>query len=262
VQPSRSCTLEKIRIARIKGGLRDQRGQYLIPRRSETRGIVSIGFLAVALIAGGSPATYHFGLLSNEAHTTHLEAAEAVPPLPILTPAAAIQAEPIVTPVAAYQVQPIVTAVSPVFRGVVTHYGVSYNGSPMGCDGTLYTSENPTIIAVGPALDYDWPCGTQLRICGPVDCMVGMRQDSCPGCTAYVLDLSEAGINLVCGDQAEVCRVGIEEVTIEYPPPPPPPPPIEVIQLAPRPGEAPILRDLGIAETPDPAPAAGLDPVP
>jgi hypothetical protein len=189
-------------------------------------------------------------LLSNVAHTAHLEAAEPVAPLPTLTPVAAIQAEPIVTPV------------SPVFEGVVTHYGVSYNGFPLGCTGLPYSSENETIIAVGPMHEGAWPCGTQLRICGTAGCIVGVRQDSCPGCGPYVLDLSEAGINLVCGDQASVCRIGVEKVLIEYPPPPPPPPLIEVIP-APPPVETPsILRDLGLPEVPVPVPAAGLEPVP
>jgi hypothetical protein len=233
----------------IKGGLRDQRGQYLIPKRSETRGLVGIGFLAVALIAGGGPPTYHFGALSDVTHTAHLEAAEATAPLPTLTPVPAIQVEPIVTPV------------SPVFEGVVTHYGVSYNGSPMGCTGLPYSSENETIIAVGPMNSGQWPCGTQLRVCGTVGCFVGVRQDSCPGCTAYVLDLSEAGITLACGDQAHVCRVGIERVLIEYPPPEQPPA-IEVIQQNDPPSEQKILADLGLSEVPVPVTPAGTEPVP
>jgi hypothetical protein len=202
-------------------------------------------------------------MLADVSHTTHLEAAEAVAPLPTLAPAAAIQVEPIVAPVAAFNVEPIVTAVSPVFRGFVTHYGVSYNGSPMGCYGYPYTSENTTIIAVGPVQDDVWPCGTQLRVCGPAGCIVGMRQDSCPGCTSYGLDLSESGINLVCGDQAHVCRVGIEQVLIEYPPPAPPPPPIEVIEPAPQPEPTPmLLYDPGLVQVAEPVLAAGLDPVP
>lgn len=228
----------------------DQRGQYLIPKRSETRGLVGIGFLAIALIAGGGPQTYQFGVLSNVSHTAHLEAAEATAPLPDLTPIAAIQLEPIVTPV------------SPVFEGFVTHYGVSYNGSPMGCTGLPYSSDNETIIAVGPMNSGEWPCGTQLRVCGVAGCFVGVRQDSCPGCTAYVLDLSEAGIALACGDQAHVCRVGIEEVLVEYPPPEQPPP-IEVIQLNEPPPPTQLILVLP-APLPEPVASApaGLDPVP
>jgi len=105
--------------------------------------------------------------------------------------------------------------VSPVLPGIVTHYGVSYNGSRMGCAGEPYSSEDDTIIAVGP-MDYaDWPCGTNLRVCGPAGCVVGFRQDSCPGCGENHLDLSEAAINAVCGDQADLCRVGIEEVVYQ-----------------------------------------------
>jgi hypothetical protein len=38
------------------------------------------------------------------------------------------------------------------------------------------------------------------------------RQDACPGCGANVLDLSEAGNELVCGIPPHTCRVTIEEV--------------------------------------------------
>jgi hypothetical protein len=39
-----------------------------------------------------------------------------------------------------------------------------------------------------------------------------VRQDACPGCSAYVLDLSEAGNELACGIPPHTCRVTIEEV--------------------------------------------------
>ncbi len=148
--------------------------------------------------------------MTDVAHTSHLELADATPALAPLVASA--------PPAPVLEVPAVVTPISPVFQGLVTHYGVSYNGNPMGCSGELYSSENETIIAVGPADYGEWPCGTNLRVCGPTGCVVGFRQDSCPGCGENHLDLSEAGINTVCGDQAHVCRVGIEEVIFEISP--------------------------------------------
>jgi hypothetical protein len=48
-----------------------------------------------------------------------------------------------------------------------------------------------------------------LKVCGEAGCILGERRDGCPGCTGDVIDLSEAGINIVCGDQASVCDVRI-----------------------------------------------------
>jgi hypothetical protein len=132
----------------------------------------------------------------------------------------------------------------------------------MGCVGDPYTSEDVTIIAVGAMHNSEWPCGTPLRVCGVAGCIVGFRQDSCPGCGSYHVDLSEAGINEACGDQAHVCRVGIEEVLFEIPPPEMPPP-IEVL-LPVDPVISPIVHiDLGPPAVPSPISVeAGLEPVP
>jgi hypothetical protein len=202
------------------------------------------------LIVGGGPQSFEFGPISDTIETTHLEAAETTPALPTLTPVAAIQAEPVITPV------------SPVYEGLATHYGVSYNGSRMGCVGDPYSSENETIVAVGYMHNSEWPCGTPLRVCGVAGCIVGFRQDTCPGCGSYHIDLSEAGINKACGDQAHVCRVGIEQVLFEMPPPEMPPP-IEVllpvdpviesiipINLEAPAAPNPILIDLGLEPVP------------
>ncbi len=91
--------------------------------------------------------------------------------------------------------------------GYATHYGESYNGSPLGCGFGPYSSANPTIVAVGPARAGSMPCGTSIQVCGPAGCIVAMRQDSCPGCSAYVLDLSEAGNAAVCGAPAHTCDI-------------------------------------------------------
>ncbi len=108
---------------------------------------------------------------------------------------------------------PQVVSASPPSNGIVTHYGVTYDGQTMGCTGQTYASTNATIIAVSPVDEGSWPCGTSLRVCGPAGCIVGIRQDSCPGCGHDHLDLSEAGIDQVCGDQAGVCEVTIEKVS-------------------------------------------------
>ena len=97
--------------------------------------------------------------------------------------------------------------------GWVTHYGESYQGQSLGCGTGVYRSDDPTIIAVGPARYGEWPCGTHLRICGPAGCIEATRQDACPGCSANVWDLAEAGFGAVCGPEASgSCEVTIERV--------------------------------------------------
>ena len=98
-----------------------------------------------------------------------------------------------------------------VIDGWATTYGSAYEGKTTGC-GTVYHDDDPSIIAVGPAFYARWPCGTRLRVCGPVGCLTGTRVDSCPGCLgrgAWV-DLSAAGLSAVCGPGS--CAVTVEEV--------------------------------------------------
>jgi hypothetical protein len=98
--------------------------------------------------------------------------------------------------------------------GVVTRYGRSYAGQSLGCGTGVYDPEEPAIIAVGPSRNSDWPCGAVLRVCGPGGCIVGVRHDSCPGCGPYVIDLSEAGIEIVCGYAgASSCPVRIQRIS-------------------------------------------------
>jgi hypothetical protein len=92
----------------------------------------------------------------------------------------------------------------------VTHYGESFNGQTLGCDTGLYSSDDASIVAVGPSHDAEWPCGTVLRICGPGGCLVAQRADGCPGCGAYHVDLSEKGLLLVCGPGSGVCQARVE----------------------------------------------------
>lgn len=95
-------------------------------------------------------------------------------------------------------------------QGTATHYGESYQGSPMGCGGR-YSSFDPSIVAVGPSRYREWPCGTELIVEGPAGSIVVTRQDSCPGCSPNMLDLSEAGNATVCGAPAHTCPVTIRE---------------------------------------------------
>ena len=96
-------------------------------------------------------------------------------------------------------------------QGRVTHYGESYNGQELGCGTGVYRSDDVGIVAVSPVQYSAWPCGTMLRVCGGDGCIDGSRQDACPGCERYQLDLSEAGITIVCGSE----EVGTCPVTIE-----------------------------------------------
>lgn len=94
-------------------------------------------------------------------------------------------------------------------EGYATHYGESYNGQRMGCErNSIYNSNDPTILAVGPTRYAEWPCGARLEVTGPTGItIIVTRQDSCPGCAHNVLDLSEAANELVCGSPPHTCRV-------------------------------------------------------
>ena len=92
--------------------------------------------------------------------------------------------------------------------GVATRYGESYNNQPLGCGGGVYSSDDPSIIAVGPTDYATWPCGTPLTVCGVLACINGIRQDSCPGCGPGHVDLSEAGLWRVCESRGR-CEVTI-----------------------------------------------------
>ncbi|MPZ49468.1 MAG: hypothetical protein GEU75_09260 [Dehalococcoidia bacterium] len=94
--------------------------------------------------------------------------------------------------------------------GIVTHYGAQYNGQPLGCGKGTYASADTSIIAVGPARNREWPCGTLISVCGPTGCILTVRQDSCPGCGPYHADLSEAGIARVCGEGVGLCKVELQ----------------------------------------------------
>jgi hypothetical protein len=173
---------------------------------------VSIGFLVVALIAGGITQSNR---LADLIPATPAEATVPAPPprsnldsvaLKVLDSAAQISEN-------ARLSTDGLTPFAFVEDVAITHYGESFNGNMMGCGGAHYSSDNGGIVAVGAERSQQWPCGTVLRVCGPGGCMIGVRQDSCPGCDAYHLDLSEEGLSLVCGPGSGVCRASVEAYT-------------------------------------------------
>ena len=97
--------------------------------------------------------------------------------------------------------------------GTITRYADSLAGSTLGCNGYgVYDPDNATVVAVGPDHWDEWACGQSIGVCGVdpttgaiLGCIVGVRQDSCPGCVGYDLDLSRAAFEIVCGPTASRC---------------------------------------------------------
>jgi len=108
--------------------------------------------------------------------------------------------EPTATPTPDGAGQPI--------AGSATPYSDSLAGNPLGCGG-IYDPEDATVVAVSLAHNLDWPCGTLLGIWGPAGQIIGVRQDTCPGCTDTHLDLSRAAFEIVCGAAASACPITI-----------------------------------------------------
>ncbi len=99
--------------------------------------------------------------------------------------------------------------------GSATRYADSLAGGTLGCNGYgTYDPLDVSVIAVGPDRYDDWACGQVLGVCGldattgeVVGCIVGVRQDSCPGCAGNHVDLSRAGLEIVCGATIDRCDV-------------------------------------------------------
>jgi hypothetical protein len=104
------------------------------------------------------------------------------------------------------------TAITAPMPSLVTHYGEAFNGSILGCGTGHYSSDNPTIVAVGPGREGEMPCGTLLQICGYGGCITAQRQDACPGCSPIVFDLSESAFAAVCGQPSGVCEATVSIV--------------------------------------------------
>ncbi len=91
-----------------------------------------------------------------------------------------------------------------------TRYADSLEGNTMACGG-IFDQDNTFIIAVSLNYDKTWPCGTQLEVCGPASCIIGVRTDTCPGCPGADIDMSRAGLQAVCDNQGG-CSVVIRRL--------------------------------------------------
>jgi hypothetical protein len=124
-----------------------------------------------------------------------------VPPTETPTPIPTATNTPAPSPTPTRTPRPGNTATPTPGQFSVTRYADSLEGNSLGCTqyGT-YDPDNPLIVAVGPARHFEWPCGIQLRICGPAGCITAVRADSCPGCGPNHIDMSRAGVVAVCGN--------------------------------------------------------------
>jgi hypothetical protein len=101
-----------------------------------------------------------------------------------------------------------------------THLGESFVGDTMGCAGAgVYLSEDESMLAVSPERYTEWPCGTVLRVTNPQNgqSIVVTRKDSCPGCGAYNLDLSEAGLDKLGGRTGSGKLEGLQVEVLHVP---------------------------------------------
>jgi hypothetical protein len=151
----------------------------------------------------------------------------AIPPTPTPVPPTPTPVPPTPTPTP-IPPTPTPTDVPPalptgdgeLLLGTVTPYADYFTGSTLGCNGYgAYDPDNATIIAVGPDHYEDMPCGTQIGLCG-VDpttgivtgCIVGVRQDSCPGCETNHFDVSRSAFETLCTAAANRCTVIISRL--------------------------------------------------
>lgn len=181
---------------------------------------MSIGFLVVALIAGGFTSSRQ--LTTSQTPVSTIVEADIAEPEPGLRVVAnqLIDSVSLLAEGVQHSTEGLIP-INAVDEAWVTHYGESFNGQQLGCDTGPYSSEDASIVAVGPSRYSEWPCGTLLRVCGPGSCIVAQRVDGCPGCGPNHIDLSEQGLSLVCGPGTGVCKASIEAFTLicDFPPP-------------------------------------------
>jgi hypothetical protein len=98
------------------------------------------------------------------------------------------------------------------WTGDATPYHSSLAGNTMGC-GEVFNPLDPTILAVGYALDTTVPCNAAVQVCGTATtvCLSMVRKDTCPGCPGTDVDLSRAAFDRVCGTTASRCTVTIKK---------------------------------------------------
>ena len=114
---------------------------------------------------------------------------------------------------------------------VATRYGggirageINYNGQTTSCGKTYYSTDESILATPYGTLTNGLPCGTTVRACNEtirlpasvgeeqytslrqdasgvyaVRCVTLRRVDVCPGCLSNHIDLSEAGIAILCG---------------------------------------------------------------
>ena len=169
---------------------------------------MSIGFLVVALIAGGLTSSHRLASFFDEPVSAKVQAATPEARLDDVA-AQLLDSASLLAKGVMHSVEGL-TPLGALDAAWVTHYGESFNGQALGCEAGLYSSDNAGIVAVGQEHDARWPCGTVLRICGPGGCIVAQRADGCPGCGANHVDLSEEGLLLVCGPGSGVCQARVE----------------------------------------------------
>ena len=147
-----------------------------------------------------------------------------ITPEPTATPEATSTAipEPTATPQAT--ATPLPTPIHYECCLKATRYGENYNGQPFGCYDLVrgvpvgvYSSDDPTILAAPPARYGEWPCGTEIEICSNVTCLTVWRVDSCPGCVRDHIDLSESGIETLCGYRCDLVPGGLRYRVVSYP---------------------------------------------
>jgi hypothetical protein len=98
------------------------------------------------------------------------------------------------------------------WTGSATPFHSSLAGNTMGC-GEVFNPLDPTILAVGYALDTTVPCGASVQVCGATSvCLTVVRKDTCPGCPGTDIDLSRAAFDRICGTTASRCTVTIKKL--------------------------------------------------